>query len=86
MEPKQAVLDLSVIKKYSEDSRNMLLNNGWHYILWGVVVSAALVANYIMLPVGVRNKYAGLKWFVLILFAGIILNRKYKGGTAVLRA
>jgi hypothetical protein len=71
MESKQAELELSVIKKIMEDSRNIALNNGWHYILWGVVVSCALIANYIMALTRVANNSIGLMWFVLMISTAI---------------
>jgi hypothetical protein len=79
MESKQAELELSVIKKIMEDSRNIALNNGWHYILWGAVVSCALIANYIMALTRVANNSIGLMWFVLMIstaIAGSIYERR----------
>ena len=79
MESKQAELELSVIKKIMEDSRNIALNNGWHYILWGAVVSCALIANYIMALMRVENNSIGLMWFVLMIstaIAGSIYERR----------
>ena len=49
MEKNQAELELSVIKKIMEDSRNVVMDNGIHYIFWGIIVTAALLVNYIML-------------------------------------
>jgi hypothetical protein len=71
METKQAELELSVIKKIMEDSRSIVCNNGWHYIFWGVVVSAALIANYILALMNISQKYGGLIWFVLMTGASI---------------
>ena len=71
METKQAELELSVIKKIMEDSRNIALNNGWHYIFWGAVVSAALISNYIMLLLKVYDNYVGWMWFILMIAAAI---------------
>jgi hypothetical protein len=72
MDSQKAELELSVIKKIMEDSRNIALNNGWHYILWGVVVSCALIANYIMALLRVPNNYAGLMWFILMISTAIV--------------
>lgn len=71
MEAKQAELELSIIKKIMDDSRNIALNNGWHYILWGVVVTTALIANYIMVLIRVSNDIAGIMWFVLMTSTAI---------------
>jgi hypothetical protein len=68
----QAELELSVIKKIMEDSRSVVLNNGWHYIFWGVVVSAALIANYIMALTGIAFNYQGLMWLIAMVSAAII--------------
>ncbi len=72
MDTKQAELELSVIKKIMEDSRNVVCNNGWHYIFWGAVVSSALIANYIMLLLRISNEFVGWMWFVLMISAAII--------------
>ncbi|MCB0727928.1 MAG: hypothetical protein KDD00_10715 [Ignavibacteriae bacterium] len=82
METKQAELELSVIKKIMEDSRNVVLDNGIHYIFWGIVVTAALIANYIMLLTRTSMNYVGMMWFVLMTSAAIadaiIGNRQVK--------
>ena len=72
MESKQAELELSVIKKIMEDSRNVVCNNGWHYIFWGIVVSAALIANYIMILVNANDNYIGWMWLILMIAASVI--------------
>ncbi len=74
METKQAELelsDLSVIKKIMEDSRRININNGIHFIFWGVLVTAALLINYIMLLTDTANQYIGLVWFVLMILGAI---------------
>ncbi len=67
----QAELELSVIKKIMEDSRTLVLNNGWHYIYWGIVVTCALISNYIMARMSVTVNYQGMMWFVLMTSAAI---------------
>ena len=67
----QAELELSVIRKIMEDSRAVVLNNGWHYIYWGIVVTCALIANYIMAIMRVDVNYQGMMWFVLMTSAAI---------------
>ncbi len=69
----QAELELSVIKKIMEDSRNVVLNNGWHYIFWGITVSMALIANYVMALSKVSGNYQGMMWFILMVLATIIV-------------
>ncbi|HMQ68257.1 MAG TPA: hypothetical protein PKA90_04525 [Ignavibacteria bacterium] len=82
MESKQAELELSVIKKIMEDSRNIVLDNGIHYIFWGVIVTAALIVNYIMLLTHSNPRYIGMMWFILMVSAaiadGIIGRRQEK--------
>jgi hypothetical protein len=72
MDTKQAELELSVIKKIMEDSRRVVSDNGWHYIFWGVIVTIALIANYIMALSHVDMKFAGIMWFVMMVSAAIV--------------
>lgn len=70
-ESSQAELELSVIKKIMEDSRSAVLNNGWHYIFWGIIVSAALLTNYVMAIMKIAVTYQGMMWFILMTSAAI---------------
>ena len=72
METKQAELELTVIKKIMEDSRRINLDNGIHYIFWGVLVTFALIINYILLITKTNMNYIGLIWFVLMISGAII--------------
>jgi hypothetical protein len=72
MDTRQAEAELSLIKQMMIDSRRVVVDNGWHYIFWGVVVTAALLANYIMALNKVAMKYAGMMWFVTMVGAAII--------------
>ncbi|MEO8512047.1 MAG: hypothetical protein ABI543_00675 [Ignavibacteria bacterium] len=78
----QSETELSVIKKIMEDSRNIVADNGWHYIFWGVSVTCALIANYIMALNGVKMNYQGMMWFIVMtgtwIVEGIIERRKAK--------
>ncbi len=78
----RAETELSVIKKIMEDSRNIVADNGWHYIFWGVMVTCGLIANYIMALSKVNINYQGMMWFILMISAwiveGIIERRKAK--------
>lgn len=71
MDSKQAELEISVIKKILEDSRNIVFNNGWHYIFWAIVVSTALITNYIMLLMKTEGDFIGWMWLVLMVGASI---------------
>lgn len=79
MDSKQAELELSVIKKIMDDTRNISLNNGWHYIFWAAIVGAALIANYLMLITRTAMDYIGWMWLILMIGAWIfeaIIGRK----------
>lgn len=71
METTQAQLELSVIKKIMADSRNVVINNGWHYIYWGVLVACALIANYVMALMNAAGQYQGIMWLVLMVGGAI---------------
>jgi hypothetical protein len=81
-ETKQAEAEISLIKKIMDDSRKAAVANGKHYILWGSVVTAALLANYIMVLLGVSVQYQGMMWFVLMISTaiagGILEKREHK--------
>jgi hypothetical protein len=75
----QAELELSVIRKIMEDSRSIVADNGWHYIFWGISVTCALIANYIMALLRVSMNYQGMMWFILMISTWItefIIERK----------
>jgi hypothetical protein len=63
----QSEVELSVIKKIIADSRNVVADNGWHYIFWGASVTCGLIANYIMALNNVSMKYQGMLWFILMI-------------------
>jgi len=72
MDTKQAESELALIKQMMADSRQVVADNGRHYIFWGIVVTAALVANYIMALQHVSMNYAGMMWFITMISASII--------------
>ncbi len=72
MEIQQAASELSVIKKIMEDSRKINIDNGIHYIFWGVLVTISLLTNYIMLLTGTAGQYIGLMWLILMVSGGIV--------------
>lgn len=71
METKQAELELSIIKKIMEDSRRINIDNGIHYIFWGILVTVALLGNYVMLLTKTPGNYIGLMWFILMISGAI---------------
>lgn len=72
MDSKQAESELALIKQMMEDSRRVVADNGWHYIFWGVVVTSALIANYIMVIMRVTANYQGLMWLITMISAALI--------------
>ncbi|MBL8006353.1 MAG: hypothetical protein JNJ56_02390 [Ignavibacteria bacterium] len=78
MEINQAATELSVIKKIMEDSRRINIDNGIHYIFWGVLVSVTLLANYFMVLYKVSLNYIGLMWMIIMIagaVAGSFINK-----------
>lgn len=71
METTQAVSELSVIRKIMEDSRRVNIDNGIHYIFWGILITAALLINYAMLLTKTADQYTGVMWLVLMALGGI---------------
>lgn len=67
----QAEIEISAIKKIMEDSRKIAVVNGKHYIFWGVLVSTALIINYIMALRDVSLNIQGFMWFILMVGGAI---------------
>lgn len=72
MESEQAELELSLIKKIMEDSRNAVYDSGVQGIFWSILVAAALIINYIILVLKTGYEYIGLTWLVLMGLGTII--------------
>lgn len=64
--------EISVIKKIMDDSRKAVVENGWHYIYWGSIVTAALIANYLMVVYNISMYAQGMLWFVSMPAAAIV--------------
>lgn len=78
--------EISVIKKIMEDSKQAIVDNGWHYIYWGSIVTAALVTNYIMVLQNVSVNSQGMLWFISMTGAAIlegIIEKKREKHTKV---
>lgn len=67
----KAESELSVIKKIMEDSRKIVIDNGIHYIFWGIVVTTALLINYVMVLMKLPGSYIGLMWLILMVLAAV---------------
>ncbi len=79
METRQAELELSLIKKMMDDSRKISLDNGWHFIYWGSLVTTALLLNYILIIIHAKQQYIGWMWFIMMIggaIAGGILEKR----------
>ncbi|HWA05476.1 MAG TPA: hypothetical protein VG961_02930 [Ignavibacteria bacterium] len=73
--------EISVIKQLMEDSRKAVVENGWHYIYWGSIVTAAIIVNYLMIVYNVSMYAQGMLWFFSMPGAAIIegiIERKLK--------
>ena len=78
--------EISVIKQLMDDSRKAVVENGWHYIYWGSIVTAVIIVNYLMVVYN-GSKYAqGMLWFFSMPGAAIvegIIERKKEKHTKV---
>lgn len=72
MDSDQAKLELHIIKKIIDDSRKSVIDNGWHYIFWGITITIALIINYIMILYKASLNFQGLLWLFIIIAAYII--------------
>lgn len=78
--------EISVIKTIMEDSRKAVVENGWHYIYWGSIVTAAIIVNYLMVIYNVSMYAQGMLWFFSMPGAAIvegIIERKKEKHTKV---
>lgn len=76
----QAEIELSLIKKIMHDSRKTVVDNGWHYIYWGIIVTIVLFVNYIMVLGNISMNSQGMLWFISMVSASIIeqvISRKF---------
>lgn len=78
--------EISVIKTIMEDSRKAVVENGWHYIYWGSIVTAAIIVNCLMVLYDISKYAQGLLWFSSMPAAAIvegIIERKKEKHTKV---
>jgi len=64
--------EISVIKQIMEDSRKAVVENGWHYIYWGSIVTAVIIANYLMIVFNISIYAQGMLWFFTMPAAAIV--------------
>lgn len=78
--------EISVIKTIMEDSRKAVVENGWHYIYWGSIVTAAIIVNCLMVLYDISKYAQRLLWFSSMPAAAIvegIIERKKEKHTKV---
>lgn len=70
MEDVQAQSDLSYIKSVMEKSRPNIVINGWHFIMWGILVFFGILNTYLAILSGPTNEiyYA---WICIVVFGWI---------------
>lgn len=82
MKTYEAKSQLSIIKKMMEDSRQVNINNGFSFIFWGILVSTALIINYILIKNRYSGEYIGFTWLILMgagaIIGGIVEARLIK--------
>ena len=72
MDSAKAEQELSFIKKVMEDSKQVTVDNGKYYILWGVLVSIALFVNYGFICIEVnKGYYYGIMWMIMMVGGAI---------------
>ncbi len=65
-------LELSVIRKIMEDSRQTVVDNGVHLIFWGVLVTLCLLANYYMIVTKTALDKAGMLWAIMMPLGAVV--------------
>ena len=70
MEHTQVQSELSYIKSVMEKSRPSLVINGWHFIMWGILVFFGLLNTYLAILSGAGGQiyYA---WMIIVAFGWI---------------
>jgi hypothetical protein len=67
MEKQQAELEISMIKKIMEDSRKIVVYDGVGFIIWGVLVTAALLGTYFVI---LFKQYSYIPWIWVFFMGG----------------
>lgn len=75
MEMADAQREMAAIRRLMEESRNVVHDQGKHFIAWGILMSAALVATYVLVA---RESFGavGAAWGVAILLGWIFSLRE----------
>jgi hypothetical protein len=64
--------EISFIKKVMEDSRQVTLDNGKYYILWGVVVGIASILTYIGVKQNIEGNFINWVWMNCIVVGWVL--------------
>jgi hypothetical protein len=67
---------LKIIQTMINSARNKVAEDGFHLILWGVLVISCCIANYIFLKLEIGN-WSGLPW-LLMPFIGVFIGKYYE--------
>lgn len=76
---------LELIQSMINTARNKVADDGFHLILWGVLVIICCLLNYFLLYAGYGNM-AGLPWLFMPVVGvpiGIIYERRFRGSGGV---
>jgi hypothetical protein len=70
MNDTQVQSELSYIKSVMEKSRPSIVINGWHFIMWGILVFFGIINTYFAILTGAGNQiyYA---WIFIVIFGWI---------------
>lgn len=76
---------LELIQSMINTARNKVADDGFHLILWGILVIICCLLNYFLLYAG-YEKVAGLPWLFMPVVGvpiGIIYERRFRAGGGV---
>ena len=77
---------LALIQSMIDKAQNKIAEDGFEFLLWGVLVIVASIMNYVLLKMGYDDK-AGLAWLIMPVIGvpiSIIYNRR-KAATELVR-
>ncbi|MCC6865302.1 MAG: hypothetical protein IT280_04000 [Ignavibacteria bacterium] len=81
MDTKQAELEISLIKKIMEDSRLAVYEQSFQGVYWVMVMTPAILINYLLMLFNTGYRYIGLIWIAAVaigITGSIIIAQKEK--------
>ena len=83
--------DLSYIKSVMEKSRPNIVINGWHFIMWGILVFFGIMNTYLAILSGAPGNEIYIAWICIVVFGWICsfvirVYEKKKGITKTVKA